>query len=305
MGFFKDTFTKGAGKNSPLSYDDAAFNYFIFAVLLFIFVPLLYVVCKRFVYKICGWVSMPINYRCSCPQCTQVKVGHEKQIKSSWFTCGFLVQIILVVLMGYSLAVVYKKFGEEGGDLKRFDPYNILGVATNATAAEINTAYRNLALTYHPDKNQGDPEAAAKFDLINKAREALLNEKAKRNYELYGNPDGPGPLQMGIALPEFLIKKENQIPVLVVFFLFLLVVIPGVGLYWFSSVSKFNKHGIYENNIKRYAPMLNENLTYKKFPFIMATSEEFEENLSISADEQPVLYKVVFEPTLAHEQHLS
>lgn len=305
MGFFKDTFSKGAQKNSPLTYDDAAFNYFIFTVLLFIFLPLLYVVCKRFIKKIFGWVEMPINYRCTCAQCAQVKINHERQIKSSWFTFGFFIQIVLTILIGYSLVGVYSKFGEKGGDLKKFDPFDILGVPTNATGPEINSAYRKLALEFHPDKNQDDPEAAGKFDLINKARAALIDEKAKRNYELYGNPDGPGPLEMGIALPEFLIKKENQITVLVVFFLFLLVIIPAVGLYWFSSVSKYNKHGIYEGNLKRYAPLLNENTALKKFSFIMATSEEFEENLTIHSSEEPFLYKVIFFIPLANKKSRS
>jgi translocation protein SEC63 len=292
MGFFKDTFTKGA-KNSPLSYDDAAFNYFIFAILLVVFVPLLYLVCKRFLYKLLGWINVPINHRCTCAQCTRVRIDHEQQIRSSWFTKGFFIQIVLVCLIGYSLVCIYSKFGQEGGDLKRFDPYNILGVSTNATISEIKSAYRKLAVKYHPDKNQGDPEAAGKFDLIVKAHEALTDEKARRNFELYGNPDGPGPLEMGIALPEFLIRKENHITVLVVFFLFLLVIIPGVGLYWFSSMSKYNKNGIYEGNLRRYAPLLNENTVLKKFSFIIATSEEFEENLTIATKENPSLYKLI------------
>lgn len=305
MGFFKDTFSKGTQKNSPLTYDDAAFNYFIFTILLFIFLPLLYVVCKRFIKKIFGWVEMPINYRCTCAQCAQVKVNHEKQIKSSWFTFGFFIQIALTVVIGYSLIGVYSKFGEKGGDLKRFDPYDILGIPTNATVAEINSAYRKLAVLYHPDKNQGDPEASSKFGLINKARDALLDERARRNYEQYGNPDGQSPLEIGIALPELLIKKENQIIVLVVFFLFLLVIIPAIGLYWFSSVSKYNKHGIYEGNLRRYAPLLNENTALKKFSFIMATSEEFEENLTIHASEEQFLYRVILLISLANEKSRS
>lgn len=293
MGFFKDTFTRDDKKDYLLNYDDAAFTYFIFVVIICIFLPFLYLVCKRLVYKIFGLVQMPVNYQCSCPNCAQVKSDHQKKLKSLWFTCGFVIQLIVVIVLGYSLIRISSTFGKEGSSLKKFDPYDILGVPTNATDGEIKTAYRRLAIEVHPDKNPDDPEAAAKFVLLVKAYKALSDEEGRRNYERYGNPEGPGPLQMGIALPEFLIKKENQITVLVTFFLFLLVIIPGIGLYWYSSVNKYNKHGILQDNIKRYASLLNENLALKKFTFVMSITEEFEENLTIVAKEEPLLYKVI------------
>jgi translocation protein SEC63 len=47
--------------------------------------------------------------------------------------------------------------------------------------------------------------------LTTKAYEALTDEVAKANYEKYGNPDGPGAMQMAIGLPSFLLDKENRI----------------------------------------------------------------------------------------------
>ncbi len=185
--------------------------------------------------------------------------------------------------------------GAESKDIKRFDPYNILGVPTNSTDDDIKVAYRKLARELHPDKNPDDPEAAAKFILLTKAYQSLSDEEGKRNYLRYGNPEGPGAFHVGIALPEFLIKKENHVTVLVCFFLTLLVIIPGGGLYWYSSVSKYNKHGIYEENTKRYAPMLNENLAIKRFPLVMGITAEFEENVSsINAEQAPILQRVSY-----------
>ena len=60
-----------------------------------------------------------------------------------------------------------------------FDPYEILGVDIDAPVNKIKKAYRKLAIQYHPDKNQNNPEAQAKFIQISKAYECLTDEKAK------------------------------------------------------------------------------------------------------------------------------
>ena len=292
MGTFKETFMKGDKKDYLLNHDDAAFNYFIFVVLLCVILPLLYMVCKKLIRKICGWEHVPLNYRCTCPSCSHTKERHKKTVASAWLSCGFIIQVLVLVVAGYGLFKVAVELSKENKNIKTFDPYDILNIRTNATDDDIKAAYRKLARELHPDKNPDDPEAAAKFILLTKAYRALSDEEGKRNYKRYGNPDGNGALVLGIALPEFLIKKENHVTVLVCFFFFLLIAIPGGGLYWYSTVSKLNKHGIHEENLKRYGPLLNENLAIKKFSFVMGTTVEFEDNLSISADEAPALQKV-------------
>lgn len=65
------------------------------------------------------------------------------------------------------------------------DYYKLLGVSKNATAAEIKSAYRKLAVQYHPDKNKSK-ESEEKFKEINQAYEVLGNEQKRKQYDQFG-----------------------------------------------------------------------------------------------------------------------
>lgn len=58
----------------------------------------------------------------------------------------------------------------------------------SASEKEIKKQYRELSKTMHPDKG-GDEE---KFKQLAKAYQALTDEETRRNWQEYGNPDGPG-----------------------------------------------------------------------------------------------------------------
>lgn len=66
------------------------------------------------------------------------------------------------------------------------DYYKVLGVAKNATDDEIKKAYRKLAIKYHPDKNQGDKEAEAKFKEVAEAYEVLKDPDKRKKYDEMG-----------------------------------------------------------------------------------------------------------------------
>ena len=71
------------------------------------------------------------------------------------------------------------------------DPYKTLGVARDATEADIKKAYRKLAKELHPDRNKDNPKASEKFSQVTNAYD-LLNDKDKRARFDRGEIDGDG-----------------------------------------------------------------------------------------------------------------
>lgn len=73
------------------------------------------------------------------------------------------------------------------------DYYTVLGVSKTASDKEIKTAYRKLAMQYHPDKLK-DGTSDAKMQELNEAYEVLRDPQKRANYDRWGDPEGP---QMG------------------------------------------------------------------------------------------------------------
>lgn len=69
------------------------------------------------------------------------------------------------------------------------DLYETLGITKNATQDEIKSAYRKLALKYHPDRNPDDKVAEEKFKKITAAYDVLSDENKRRQYDSYGSAD--------------------------------------------------------------------------------------------------------------------
>ena len=63
------------------------------------------------------------------------------------------------------------------------DPYEVLGVARNASAKDIKAAFRKLAKKYHPDQNPDDPKAKELFAEANQAYEIVGDEKRRAAFD--------------------------------------------------------------------------------------------------------------------------
>jgi len=67
------------------------------------------------------------------------------------------------------------------------DYYSLLGVSRGASEAELKKAYKKLAMKYHPDRNQGDKSAEAKFKEVSEAYEVLTDQNKRQAYDQYGH----------------------------------------------------------------------------------------------------------------------
>ncbi len=70
--------------------------------------------------------------------------------------------------------------------MAELDYYEELGVARNADSSALKSAYRKLAMKYHPDKNPGDAVAEAKFKSCAEAYEVLKDPQKRAAYDRYG-----------------------------------------------------------------------------------------------------------------------
>ena len=67
------------------------------------------------------------------------------------------------------------------------DYYEVLGVDKSADEGTIKKAYRKLAKKYHPDSNNGDPQAEQKFKEVSEAYAVLSDPEKRKLYDQFGH----------------------------------------------------------------------------------------------------------------------
>lgn len=80
--------------------------------------------------------------------------------------------------------------------MSKRDYYEVLGVGRDADEDALKKAYRKLAMQWHPDRNQGNAEAEAKFKELNEAYDVLKDTEKRAAYDRFGHAafeqGGPG-----------------------------------------------------------------------------------------------------------------
>jgi molecular chaperone DnaJ len=71
--------------------------------------------------------------------------------------------------------------------MSKKDYYEVLEVGRNATEQELKSAYKRLAIRYHPDKNQGDADAEEMFKEVAEAYSVLSNAEQRARYDRFGH----------------------------------------------------------------------------------------------------------------------
>jgi molecular chaperone DnaJ len=81
--------------------------------------------------------------------------------------------------------------------VEKVEYYDFLNVSRDCTDQELKTAYRRLAMQYHPDRNPNDPAAEEKFKLASEAYQVLSDPQKRALYDRYGHAGLNGAGGMG------------------------------------------------------------------------------------------------------------
>ena len=277
-------------KNKTNEKEDNSYYTFLSGILLLIIIHYFIKIYKKIFYKVLfDDENKYIN--CQCSKCKERYKNYKLKIKSQNINKTLIFNIFIFVIFIFLFIGCTEKV--KNSNNKRFDPFEILEISESASLSEIKKAYKKLSLKYHPDKNINNKTAKEKFMNINKAYRALTNEKAKENFRKYGNPDGPGLLQYGFALPFFLFQGKAGYYILIIFSILMTIIFPILFIRWFKKSKAYNSDDLLMDNLPFFYNILNKDIQITHLPFIIGMAKEFNE-MDIMFDEAEIkkIYKI-------------
>ncbi|KAL3628336.1 DnaJ protein erdj2 [Castilleja foliolosa] len=216
-----------------------------------------------------------VNCRCStCSRSGKYRKSIFKRI-SNFSTYSNLTVVLLWVIVTL-LSIYIKHLNTE---VQIFEPFSILGLEPGVSDSDIKKAYRRLSILYHPDKNP-DPEAHKYFiDYISKAYQALTDPVSRENFEKYGHPDGRQGLQMGIALPQFLLNIDGASGgILLLGIVGVCILLPlTITVIYLSRSSKYTGNYVMHHTMYAYYHFMKPSLAPSKVIEVFIKAAEYME----------------------------
>uniref|UniRef100_A0A3P9P5D4 Translocation protein SEC63 homolog n=1 Tax=Poecilia reticulata TaxID=8081 RepID=A0A3P9P5D4_POERE len=192
----------------------------------------------------------------------------------------------VALLFGWAVFLLLAyKVSKLDRDYQEYNPYEVLNLEPGATVQAIKKQYHLLSLKYHPDKGGDD----VMFMRIAKAYAALTNEQSRQNWELYGNPDGPGATSFGIALPAWIVDQKNSMLVLLVYGLAFMVILPVVvGTWWYRSI-RYSGDQILISTTQLFMHFIYKtpNMNMKRLTMVLTAACEFDPRSNKEATIRP------------------
>lgn len=225
---------------------------------------------------------------CQCSVCVRSGKYHKSIFRriSNFSTYSNLTLVLLWVVM--AVLVYYIK--QISTEVQIFEPFSILGLEYGASDSEIKKAYRRLSIQYHPDKNP-DPEAHSYFvEFISKAYQALTDPISRENFVKYGHPDGRQGLQMGIALPQFLLNIDGASEgILLLGIVGVCIILPlTVSVIYLSRSSKYTGNYVMHSTLAAYYHLMKPSLAPSKVMDVFIKASEFMDIPVHRSDEEPL-----------------
>ncbi|KAG0204315.1 secretory subunit [Mortierella sp. GBA30] len=262
------------------------FNYFVMTMLAIILLPATYVTLFKKTAIVVRKSACPCD---ACKRKASRSVAPRKSSGVGKKAIGIIFGWVLFAFVSYQVYIT------PSPEVLKWNPFDILGVADNATPKQIKSAYRGLSKIWHPDKVKSDnlDEAVEKMAEINKAYETLTDDATRENWEKYGHPDGSrNSMTMSIALPPWLVEAHNNFWVLSAYGIVCGLMLPYfIGKWWYRS-GNYTKDRIRTKTMGSFFKQLKETTNAKQIVEILASAEEFKEEVVSRPSDEDALEKL-------------